>query len=40
MAIWNRYLGDVARFRGCPADLLEDGCETFLIEAKRRGIAV
>lgn len=40
MAIWNRYLGDVARFRGDHGAILIDGCETFLIEAKRRGIAV
>lgn len=39
-AIWNRYLGDVARFRGDYAALLADGCQVFLIEAKRRGIAV
>lgn len=40
MAIWNRYMGDVARFRGDSGELLFDGCQTFLIEAKRRGIAV
>ncbi len=40
MAIWNRYLGDVARFRGDPAEMLLDGCRAFLIEAKKRGIAV
>lgn len=40
MAIWNRYLGDVARFRGDHGAILIDGCETFLIEAKKRGIAV
>lgn len=40
MAIWNRYMGDVARFRGDRGELLADGCQTFLIEAKKRGIAV
>lgn len=40
MAIWNRYLGDVARFRGDPAEILAEGCAYFLIEARRRGIAV
>lgn len=40
MAIWNRYLGDVARYRGNPAEMLMDGCQVFLIEAKKRGIAV
>lgn len=40
MAIWNRYLGDVARFRGDPGELLQEGCRVFLIEARRRGIAV
>lgn len=40
MAIWNRYLGDVARFRGDPGEMLVDGCAVFLIEARRRGIAV
>lgn len=40
LAIWNRYLGDVARFRGDPAEMLIDGCRAFLIEAKKRGIAV
>lgn len=40
MAIWNRYLGDVARMRGNQSKLLVEGCEAFLIEAKRRGIAV
>lgn len=40
LAIWNRYLGDVARFRGDPAEILIDGCRSFLIEAKKRGIAV
>lgn len=39
-AIWNRYLGDVARFRGDQIALLIEGCQIFLIEAKRRGIAV
>ena len=39
-AIWNRYLGDVARFRGDQTELLIEGCQVFLIEAKRRGIAV
>lgn len=40
LAIWNRYLGDVARFRGDHQELLMDGCQVFLIEAKKRGIAV
>ena len=40
MAIWNRYLGDVARFRGNPDQVLIEGVIIFLIEAKRRGIAV
>lgn len=40
LAIWNRYLGDVARFRGDHEAILLDGCQVFLIEAKRRGIAV
>ncbi len=40
MAIWNRYLGDVARFRGNPGQVLIDGCRAFLVEARRRGIAV
>lgn len=40
LAIWNRYLGDVARFRGDPSELLIEGCRVFLIEARRRGIAV
>lgn len=40
MAIWNRYFSDVARFRGDPVEMLIDGCLVFLIEAKRRGIAV
>lgn len=40
MAIWNRYLGDVARMRGNQHELLAEGCVVFLIEAKRRGIAV
>ena len=40
LAIWNRYLGDVARFRGDPAEMLLDGCQAFLVEARRRGIAV
>lgn len=40
MAIWNRYMGDVARFRGDQAEMLIDGAQTFLIEAKKRGIAV
>lgn len=39
LAIWNRYLGDVARFRGNPSELLMAGCAVFLIEARRRGIA-
>lgn len=39
MAIWNRYLGDVARFRGDTGALLVEGCMAFLIEARRRGIA-
>lgn len=40
MAIWNRYFGDVARFRGDQAEMLIDGCRTFLAEAKKKGIAV
>ena len=40
MAIWNRYLGDVARFRGDQGEMLLDGCRAFLVEARRRGIAV
>ena len=40
MAIWNQYRADVARFRGDPGKMLADGCRVFLIEAKRRGIAV
>lgn len=40
LAIWNRYLGDVARFRGDPSEILAEGCAVFLIEARRRGIAV
>lgn len=39
LAIWNRYLGDVARFRGNPSELLMAGCAVFLIEARKRGIA-
>lgn len=39
MAIWNRYLGDVARFRGDPGELLQEGCRVFLIEARKKGIA-
>ena len=39
MAIWNRYLSDVARMRGDATALLVEGCQVFLIEAKRRGIA-
>lgn len=39
MAIWNRYLGDVARFRGDQGEMLAEGCAVFLIEARRRGIA-
>lgn len=40
MAIWNRYTGDVARFRGDPTAILAEACQVFLIEAKRRGIAL
>lgn len=40
MAIWNHYRADVVRFRGSQAEMLADGCRVFLIEAKRRGIAV
>lgn len=40
LAIWNRYLSDVARFRGNPSQMLAEGCTVFLIEARRRGIAV
>ena len=40
LAIWNRYLGHVARFRGDPGELLVEGCCVFLIEARKRGIAV
>lgn len=40
MAIWNRYFGEVARFRGDRTEMLMDGCRVFLVEAKRRGIAV
>lgn len=40
MAIWNRYMGDVAMFRGEQTEMLIYGCQTFLIEAKKRGIAV
>lgn len=40
MAIWNRYLGDVSRMRGCQTELLVEGCQVFLMEARRRGIAV
>lgn len=40
MAIWNRYMGDVARFRGDQGEMLAEGCVAFLIEARRRGIAV
>jgi len=40
LAIWNRYLGDVARFRGDPSEILAEGTTVFLIEARRRGIAV
>ncbi len=40
MAIWNRYFCDVARFRGNPELVLIDGCQAFLVEARRRGIAV
>lgn len=39
MAIWNRYLGDITRFRGSQHELLVEGCCVFLIEARRRGIA-
>lgn len=40
MAILNRYLGDVARLRGDQTEMLIDGCQVFLIEARKRGIAV
>jgi hypothetical protein len=40
MAIWNRYFCDVARFRGNPGQVLIEGCMAFLVEARRRGIAV
>lgn len=40
MAIWNHYRADVARFRGDCEALLIEGCTLFLIEAKRRGIAI
>ena len=40
LAIWKRYFADVAIFRGDPGALLTEGCQMFLIEAKRRGIAV
>ena len=40
MAIWNRYFCDGARFRGNPELVLIDGCRAFLVEAKKRGIAV
>lgn len=40
LAIWNKFLGDTARFRGDCEQILEDACRMFLIEAKRRGIAV
>ena len=40
LAIWNRYFCDVARFRGNPELVLIDGCRAFLVEARRRGIAV
>ena len=40
MAIWNQYRADVVRFRGDPGEMLADGCRVFLIEAKKRGIAV
>lgn len=39
LAIWNRYLADVARFRGNHDEILAEACQIFLIEAKRRGIA-
>jgi len=37
LAIWNRYLAAVVR--SAPGQDLTDGCQVFLIEAKRRGIA-
>lgn len=40
LAIWNKFLGDTARFRGDCEQLLEEGCRMFLIEARRRGIAI
>lgn len=40
MAIWNQYRANVVRFRGDPSEMLADGCRVFLIEAKKRGIAV
>lgn len=40
LAIWNRYMGDVARFRGDHEAILVEGCRVFLIKARRRGIAV
>ena len=39
LAIWNRYFGDVARFSGDHQEILVEGCQWFLVEAKRRGIA-
>lgn len=39
MAIWNRYLSSVAKFRGNESDILIQATCVFLIEAKRRGIA-
>lgn len=40
LAIWNKYLAKVVKVRGNEPELLFDGCRMFLIEAKRRGIAV
>lgn len=40
LAIWNKYLGDTARFCGDCEQILDEACRMFLIEAKRRGIAV
>lgn len=40
MAIWNKYFGDVAKFRGNHKSALSDACSLFLIAAKKKGIAL
>ncbi len=40
LAAHTAKLHKVARFRGDRTEMLMDGCRVFLVEAKRRGIAV